>query len=50
LYYSHSFLQITDEYNIENPTVPNLKLIREHLLAEGSIAKAELVKLVKDVI
>jgi len=30
------------------PTVPNLELIRKHLLEEGQIAKTELVRLIKD--
>lgn len=30
------------------PNVPDLAVIRQHLLEEGTIAKAELVKLIKD--
>lgn len=32
-----------------NPTIPDLELIRQWLLDEGSIGKNELVKLIKDV-
>jgi hypothetical protein len=34
---------------VENPTVPNLEAVRKHLFDEGSVAKTELIKLVKDV-
>jgi len=34
---------------VENPTVPNLEAIRKHLHEEGSVAKSELIKLIKDV-
>lgn len=33
----------------ENPNVPNMEAIRKHLYEEGSVGKAELVKLIKDV-
>ena len=33
---------------LANPTVPDLPLIRQWLLDEGSISKADLIKLVKD--
>ncbi len=34
---------------IGNPNVPDLEIIRKHLFDEGSIAKPELIKLIKDV-
>jgi len=35
--------------NIENPCIPDLATIRKHLFEEGTVAKSELIKLVKDV-
>jgi len=43
--------KITTKINkiIGNPNIPDLSLIRQWLLDEGSIAKPELMKLIKDV-
>ena len=40
---------MTNNNALGNPTVPDLKLITQHLLDEGTISKKELVRLVKDV-
>ena len=42
-------LQLRLIRSIGNPNIPDLSLIRQWLLDEGSIAKPELMKLIKDV-
>jgi hypothetical protein len=34
--------------NLDKPNVPDLYTIRKHLFEEGSVGKAELIKLIKD--
>jgi hypothetical protein len=34
---------------IGNPNIPNVDMVRKHLYEEGSVAKSELVKLIRDV-
>jgi hypothetical protein len=37
-----------ENFILANPTIPDLALIRQWLLDEGSISKADLIKLVKE--
>ena len=36
------------KFSIDNANVPDLGIIRQHLLDQGTVAKPELVKLLKD--